>query len=48
MRNDNFDLYFKIADDYIASGYSLSEYYDKGIEPFFKKNNFEYIFYEWE
>ena len=41
MRNDNFDLYFKIADDYIASGYSLSEYYDKGIEPFFKKNNFD-------
>ena len=42
MRNDNFDLYFKIADDYIASGYSLSEYYDKGIEPFFKKNNCNY------
>lgn len=41
MKDSNFPLYFKIADDYIASGYSLSEYYDKGIEPFYKKYNLD-------
>lgn len=41
MKNSDFPLYFKIADDYLASGYSLSEYYDKGVEPFCKKYNLD-------
>ena len=26
MRNDNFDLYIKIADDYLSYGYAMSKY----------------------
>ena len=38
MRNDNFDLYFKIADDYLSYGYAMSKYYQDRLELFCQDN----------
>ena len=41
MLKSEFHLYFKIADDYLASGYSLTKYYDVGLEQFCLKHNLD-------
>ncbi len=41
MLKSEFHLYFKNADDYLASGYSLTKYYDVGLEQFFLKHNLD-------